>query len=60
MEVLGGKETAGRMEDESGRKTIWRGKYLPIHLPERDSATHLCRVCVCSYEMIMCGTLGLE
>lgn len=47
--------------NETGRKTIWEGKYLPIHLSESDHATHLCwSVCVACVlsEMIMCGTLG--
>lgn len=40
----------GGKKDEIGRKTIWDGKYLPIHVWERDHACHLCCtrcVCVC-------------
>lgn len=43
-----GRRRAEGWKDESGRKTIWEGKYLAIHLLERGCATHLCcSVCVC-------------
>lgn len=64
MEVWRRRRWVEGWKDESGRKTIWESKYLPIHLSERDQASHLCcsecALCVCVFsEMIMCGTLGL-
>lgn len=52
MEGSSGRRREEDGKDERGRQTIWEGKYLPIHLLERDHATHLCRVAVCVWECV--------
>lgn len=42
-----GRRPVEGWKDESGRKTIWEGKYLAIHPMERGCGKHLCGgVCV--------------
>lgn len=47
VEVSRGRRWVEGRRDEGGRKTIWEGKYLPIHLPKEAVLPICAAVCVC-------------